>query len=310
MNKNLDLIIIGAGIAGVNAAVYAKRSGLNFKIFESKVIGGQLFYMERIDNYLGIKLGTKGRELAKNLAESLSGLDIVVEEDKVKNIEWQKNLFNMSTGKNQYKSKAIIIATGSSFKKLRLESEARFSGKGVSYCAVCDGFFFKGKDVAVIGGGNTAVEEAFYLSSFAKSVTLIHRRDKLKALEYLQKNLFEKDNVNIIYNHTVKEVVGDHQVKSLVLEKTTNGQRKDLVLDGLFVAIGASPNTDVCNGLISMDKNGFVLTDDKMKTSHDFIWACGDCRKRPLRQLITAAAEGAIASIEVYKTIRQNYLSV
>ncbi|MCF7916492.1 MAG: FAD-dependent oxidoreductase [Candidatus Omnitrophica bacterium] len=310
MNKELDLIIVGAGIAGVNAAVYAKRSGLDFKIFESGAVGGQLFYMERIDNYLGIKLGTKGRELAKNLAESLSGLDISVEDDKITHIEWQKKMFEVSTRKNQYKSKAIIVATGSSFKKLGLKSEARFSGKGVSYCAVCDGFFFKGKDVAVVGGGNTAVEEALYLANFAKSVTLIHRRDKLRALEYLQKNLLEKDNVKIIYNHTVKEVVGDHRVKSLVLEEATQGQKKDLVLDGLFVAIGASPNTDICNGLVSRDKNGFVLTDDKMKTSHDFIWACGDCRKRPLRQLITAAAEGAVASIEVYKTIRQNYLSV
>lgn len=310
MKKNLDLIIIGAGIAGVNAAVYAKRSGLDFKIFESGAVGGQLFYMERIDNYLGIRLGTKGRELAKNLAESLSGLDIPVEDDKVTNIEWQKNLFEVIARKNQYKSKAIIVATGSSFKKLGLKSEARFAGKGVSYCAVCDGFFFKGKDVAVVGGGNTAVEEALYLSNFAKSVTLIHRRDKLRALEYLQKNLAKKENVNIVYNHTVKEVVGGHQVKSLILEETKNGQPKNLVLDGLFVAIGASPNTDICNGLISMDKNGFILTDDKLKTSHDSIWSCGDCRKRPLRQLITAASEGAIASIEVYKSIRQNYLSV
>ncbi len=310
MKKYLDLIIIGAGIAGVNAAVYAKRSGLDFKIFESGAIGGQLFYMEKIDNYLGIKLGTEGRELAKNLAESLAGLEIPVEDEKVKNIKEQNKLFQAATGKNQYESKALIIATGSSFKKLGLQSEARFSGKGVSYCAVCDGFFFKGKNVAVVGGGNTAVEEALYLSNFAKSVTVIHRRDKLRALEYLQKNLFEKENINVIYNHKIKEVVGGHQLKSLILEETNKGERKELVLDGLFVAIGAAPNTDIFNNLITMDKNGFILTDDKMKTSHDFIWACGDCRRRPLRQLITAASEGAIASIEVYKSIRQNYLSV
>lgn len=310
MKKYLDLIIIGAGIAGVNAAVYAKRSGLDFKIFESGAIGGQLFYMEKIDNYLGIKLGTEGRDLAKNLAESLAGLEIPVEDEKVKNIKEQNKLFQVATSKNQYKSKALIIATGSSFKKLGLQSEARFAGKGVSYCAVCDGFFFKGKNVAVVGGGNTAVEEALYLSNLAKTVTVIHRRDKLRALEYLQKNLFEKENINVIYNHKIKEVVGGHQLKSLILEETNKGERKELVLDGLFVAIGAAPNTDIFNNLITMDKNGFILTDDKMKTSHDFIWACGDCRRRPLRQLITAASEGAIASIEVYKSIRQNYLSV
>ncbi|MCF7873402.1 MAG: thioredoxin-disulfide reductase [Candidatus Omnitrophica bacterium] len=310
MKKDLDLIIVGAGIAGVNAAVYAKRSGLNFKIFESGSVGGQLFYMERIDNYLGIKLGTKGRDLAKSLTESLSGLDISLDGQRVDKIKQQKYLFEVLTDKSKYESKAIIVATGSSFKRLGLKSETRFSGKGVSYCAVCDGFFFKGKDVAVVGGGNTAVEEALYLSNFAKSVTLIHRRDKLRALEYLQKSLYEKNNINIIYNHTIKEIVGDHKVKSLILEETTKGNKKDLVLDGLFVAIGASPNTEFCQELVSIDKNGFIITDDKMKTSNNSIWACGDCRRRPLRQLITAASEGAIASIEVYKCLRQNYLSV
>jgi thioredoxin reductase (NADPH) len=310
MKKILDLIIVGAGIAGVNAAVYAKRSGLVFKIFESKAIGGQLFYMERIDNYLGLKLGTKGRELARSLSESLSSLDISVETERIVEVKQQEGVFQVSTSKDQHKAKAVILATGSSFRKLGLTNEARLTGKGVSYCAVCDGFFFKGKNVAVVGGGNTAAEEALYLSSFAKKVTLIHRRNELRALEYLTKNLSEKDNVNIIYNHTIKEILGQQQLKGLILEESDKGGARELSLDGLFVAIGTSPNTEICRQLVSTDENGFITTDSKMKTSNDFVWACGDCRRRPLRQLITAASEGAIASIEVYKKVRQSYLSV
>ncbi|MCF7870946.1 MAG: FAD-dependent oxidoreductase [Candidatus Omnitrophica bacterium] len=308
--KSLDLIIVGAGIAGVNAAVYAKRSGLTFKIFESKAIGGQLFYMERIDNYLGLKLGTKGRELARSLADSLSGLNIPIESEQVKEVKQQEGVFQVLTNKGQYRSKAVILATGSSFRKLGLTNEVKLTGKGVSYCAVCDGFFFKGKNVAVVGGGNTAVEEALYLSSFAKTVTLIHRRSKLRALEYLSKNLTKKDNVNIIYNHTIKEILGQQQLKGLIIEEVDKGNPRELPLDGLFVAIGSSPNTEICRQLVSTDEKGFITTDSKMKTSNDLVWACGDCRRRPLRQLITAASEGAIASIEVYKKVRQSYLSV
>ncbi|MFO8053465.1 MAG: FAD-dependent oxidoreductase [Candidatus Omnitrophota bacterium] len=310
MNKDLDLIIIGAGIAGVNAAVYAKRSGLNFKIFESKVIGGQLFYMERIDNYLGIELGARGSDLAKRLTQTLSGLDITVQSEEVKKIEKQNNQLQTLTDKGQYTSKAAIIATGSSFKKLGIEDEDKFAGQGISYCAVCDGFFFKNKDVAVVGGGNTAVEEALYLSNIAKSVTLIHRRDKLRALHYLQKNLEDKENITIIYNHNIKKLEGPQRLERLVLEEVNTKEKTNLALDGLFVAIGASPNTDFCQAAVATDERGFILTNNELKTSSNSIWACGDCRKRPLRQLITAASEGAIASIEIYKCLRQSYLSV
>jgi thioredoxin reductase (NADPH) len=225
-------------------------------------------------------------------------------------VKQQEGVFQVSTSKDQYKAKAVILATGSSFRKLGLTNEVKLTGKGVSYCAVCDGFFFKGKNVAVVGGGNTAVEEALYLSSFAKKVTLIHRRNELRALEYLTKNLSEKDNVNIIYNHTIKEILGQQQLKGLIIEESSKGNTRELLLDGLFVAIGSSPNTEICRQLVSTDENGFITTDSKMKTSNDFVWACGDCRRRPLRQLITAASEGAIASIEVYKKVRQSYLSV
>lgn len=309
MSKKSDLIIVGAGIAGVSAALYAKRCGLDFKLFESKVVGGQLYYMERIDNYIGLKLGTTGAELAERLTQVLGTLEIPIKKEEVKRINWQENEIFIQTDTSEHQAKSLIIATGASFRKLNVKNEDKLTGFGVSYCAVCDGFFFKNKDVAVVGGGNTAVEEALYLSNLAKSVTLIHRRDKLRALDYLKKNLAAKNNIKVIYENVIKEIEGDTKLDAVVLENK-QGETKRVKLDGLFVAIGVVPNTDFCGDLLLKNEQGFLLTDAKMKTSHDFIWACGDCRQRPLRQLITAASEGAIASIEIYKQIRESYLSV
>lgn len=308
MSDKLDLIIVGAGIAGVSAAVYARRSGLTFEIFEPKLVGGQLFYMEKIDNYVGAEPGITGAVLAQRLSDTLENLEISVQKEKVKEIRQKEGFIVSTTNNKQYYSRAVIAATGASFKKLNIEGEDKFTGSGVSYCAVCDGFFFKEKDVAVIGGGNTAVEEALYLSNFANSVTLIHRRDKLRALDYLQKKLKEKNNIRIIYKKTVSGLEGDNKLQGLVLSDE-QGKESQLSVEGLFVAIGVLPNTDFCDGFVSTDDWGFIVTDDKMKTSQGSFWACGDCRSRPLRQLITAASEGAIASIEAYKKIKGSYLS-
>lgn len=308
MSGKLDLAIVGGGIAGVSAAVYAKRCGLDFKIFEPNALGGQLFYMEKIDNYIGLSLGTSGSTLANNLAETLSELEIPVQKEEVKKIT-RKEDFLVFAGSGQYQAKAIIIATGSSFKRLGIKGEDEYIGLGVSYCAICDGFFFKNKDVAVVGGGNSAVEEALYLSSLAHSVTLIHRRSKLRALDYLKKNIESKDNVKIIYDHTVEELKVDKRLEGVVIQDK-EGNKRVLAVEGLFVAVGALPNSSFCGDLVKKDEQGFILTDAQMRTSCDLVWACGDCRQRPLRQLITAASEGAIAAIEVYKQLRESYLSV
>jgi thioredoxin reductase (NADPH) len=203
----------------------------------------------------------------------------------------------------------LIIATGASFKKLGLAGEDKFLGKGVSYCALCDGFFFKDKEVAVVGGGNTAVSEAIYLSRLCKKVYLIHRRNSLRALEYLQKELFGKDNVQIIWNTKIKEIEGQDFLEELILEDIHQGVVKSLSVGGLFVAIGLEPNTKIFKDFIEVDKEGFIVTDQEMRTSLEFINACGDCRKKPLRQLITAAGEGAVAAISAYKYLRGSYIS-
>ena len=309
MENKIDLVIIGAGIAGVSAAVYAKRSGLDFLIFDAGTVGGQLLFMEEIDNYIGLSLGTKGRDLAERLATALSDLDISVLNEEIVEVNIDNGEIVLRARNSVYLAKGGIVAVGASFGKLGVKGEKEFGGKGVSYCAVCDGFFFKGKNVAVIGGGNTAVEEALYLSEIAKKVTLIHRRDKLRALDYLQKKLFDKNNIEVILNSKIEEIKGANLLEEIVIKNLDNSRIKSLSLQGVFIAVGMKPNTEMFRNILSMDDKGFITSDENMKSSRDFIWACGDCRKRPLKQLITAASEGAIASISAYKYLKGQYIS-
>lgn len=309
MHKKTELAIIGAGIAGVSAAIYAKRSGLDFVLFEAAAVGGQLLLMEGIDNYPGLEMGTKGRDLAANLSRTLSDLEINIVKEEIKKIDINPETVELHADEGIYTTKSVIIATGASFKRLGAEGEARFSGKGVSYCAVCDGFFFKGKEVAVIGGGNAAVEEALYLAEIAKKVILIHRRDKLRSLDYLQKELFSKDNVEVIFDSVVQQINGETVVSEVKVQNVKAQDTKTLPVQGVFVAIGVNPNTMFFSESISLDDKGFIITDEQMQTSSKLIWACGDCRKRPLRQLITAASEGAISAIGAYRLLKGHYIS-
>ncbi|MCF7907497.1 MAG: FAD-dependent oxidoreductase [Candidatus Omnitrophica bacterium] len=309
MNDPKDLIIVGAGIAGVSAAIYAKRSGLDFLIFEPQAVGGQLLLMQDIDNYVGIGLGLKGVQMAQTLVKTLDDLEIEVINERISKAEFEKDQVIFQSEDATYIAKTAIIATGASFKKLGLAKEAKFTGKGISYCAVCDGFFFKGKDVAVVGGGNTAVEEALYLSDIANKVTLIHRRDKLRSLDYLQKQLLAKDNVEIAYNSVVVEPKGKELLEEIIIEDNLTKDKRTIALQGLFVAIGINPATEIFKELVARDDKGFIITDQEMKSSCDLVWACGDCRKRPLKQLITAASEGATAALSAYKHIKGHYIS-
>ena len=310
MRKEIELAIIGAGIAGVAASVYAKRSGLEFFLFEARGVGGQLLFMEGIDNYIGLEAGIKGRDLAKNLTKTLEALEIAITKKEILKAEAESDRVILHTSDCIYSAKGVIVASGANFAKLGFKSEKEFTGKGVSYCAVCDGFFFKGKDVVVVGGGNTAAEEALYLAEIAKKVTLIHRRDELRAMEYLKKQLLAKDNIEVVFDSVIKEVRGGDVLREVVIENTKNEQSQVLTTAGLFVAIGIKPNTKVFRDIISQDEKGFIVADEEMKSSSCFIWACGDCRKRPLKQLITAASEGAIAALSAYKYLKGHYISV
>lgn len=310
MRKEIELAIIGAGIAGVAASVYAKRSGLEFLLFEARGVGGQLLFMEGIDNYIGLEAGIKGRDLAKNLTKTLEALEIAITKKEILKAEAESDRVILHTSDCIYSAKGVIVASGANFAKLGFKGEKEFTGKGVSYCAVCDGFFFRGKDVVVVGGGNTAAEEALYLAEIAKKVTLIHRRDELRAMEYLKKQLLAKDNIEVVFDSVIKEVKGGDVLREVVIENTKNEQSQVLTTAGLFVAIGIKPNTKVFRDIISQDEKGFIVADEEMKSSSCFIWACGDCRKRPLKQLITAASEGAIAALSAYKYLKGHYISV
>ena len=307
--KESELIIIGAGIAGAAAAIYAKRSGLEFQLFEAKVVGGQLFLTESIDNYIGLGLGVKGRQLADTLGQTLNDLAIMPVNSQVKEVKIANNKVIVNTAQDQFRAQALIVATGASFRRLGIPGEGDLVGKGVSYCAVCDGFFFRGKEVVVVGGGNTAAEEALYLSDIAGKVTLIHRRDKLRALDYLQKDLKEKENIEILYDTIIREVRGSEFLEEIVIENVKSSHIRSLAVKGIFVAIGINPNTEIFADIIARDEAGFITTNEELKASSDFIWAAGDCRRRPLRQLITAAAEGAISAMSAYKYLRGHYIS-
>ncbi|MFA6281563.1 MAG: FAD-dependent oxidoreductase, partial [Candidatus Omnitrophota bacterium] len=294
MKKNI-LAIIGAGIAGVNAAVYAKRAGLTFTLFEPGLVGGQLLLMESVDNYIGVRLGTKAHELAKSLSATLSELGIEIAREGITRFTVSGKEIMIDSQENSFSFKSAIVATGASFKKLGVQGEERLTGKGISYCAICDGFFFRNKTVAVVGGGNTALEEALYLSNICSKVYLIHRRNELRAIDYLQKELFSKKNIEVILDTTISELQGSDFLEAIIVKNVNTNEEKSIALNGLFVAIGVKPNTEFLENNISLDSSGFILTDEEMISSHNFIFAAGDCRRRPLRQLITAAAEGSIA---------------
>ena len=304
-----DLAIIGTGIAGASASIYAKRAGLEFFLFDPQGVGGQLLFMEAVDNYPGLEVGVRGADLAQKLHETLEVLGIETTKERIINISMLKNGVQLDSDNANYKVKSVIIATGAAFKKLDVEGEESFLGRGVSYCAICDGFFFRQKDVAVVGGGNTAVEEALYLSNICEKVYLIHRGKRLRSIEYLQKKLSTKKNVEILFNTEVRKVQGTELMEHITIKNTHEQKISTLDVQGIFISIGVKPSTEILKDVISLDNHGFILTNEEMQTSSDRIWACGDCRRRPLRQLITAASEGAIAALNVYRYIKGSYIS-
>ncbi len=308
--KTAECAIVGSGIAGVAAAIYACRAGLKTMIFEKGMVGGQLMYVGEVDNYPGLPGATQGRQIYETLQGSLAGLELSPLNATIEKVcrENEKICLTDQQGQ-QYETATLIIASGAAMKKLGLPGEDEFTGKGVSYCAVCDGFFFKDKEVAVAGGGNSAVEEAIYLSGICKKVYLIHRRDSLRALEYLQQELLARSNVEIIWNSRVREIKGDRFLQELTIEDVGDETCRSLAVQGLFVAIGIEPATGFLGGLVNCDENGFIIADEEMRASAPGVFACGDCRRRPLRQLITAAAEGAIAAISAYRFLRGSYIS-
>lgn len=296
-DKTFDIIILGGGPAGLSAAIYAARSSAKTAIIDISMLGGQPSNYLELENYPGFsKIG--GYDLMEKFEEHADMFGIQkFPMEEIQSVDLTSDIKTVTTLNGEFKAKSIIIATGAQSKKLGVEGEKEFVGRGVSYCAVCDGAFYKDKVVAVVGGGNAAVEEAGYLTKFASKVYLIHRRDELRADKIVQERAFKNEKLEFIYDTVVNKINGDGVVKSATIENVKTHEVKDLAIDGIFPYIGFEPNADLFAGQVKQDKNGFIMVDEAMQTSVKGVYAIGDVRVTPLRQVITAAADGAIAAV-------------
>ena len=296
-DKTFDIIILGGGPAGLSAAIYAARSAAKTAIIDISMLGGQPSNYLELENYPGFaKIG--GYDLMEKFEEHADMFGIQkFPMEEIQSVDLTSDIKTVTTLNGEFKAKSIIIATGAQSKKLGVEGEKEFVGRGVSYCAVCDGAFYKDKVVAVVGGGNAAVEEASYLTKFASKVYLIHRRDELRADKIVQERAFKNEKLEYIYDTIVNKINGENLVKSATIENVKTHEIKDLAIDGIFPYIGFEPNADLFTGQVKQDKNGFIIVDEAMQTSVKGVYAIGDVRVTPLRQVITAAADGAIAAV-------------
>jgi thioredoxin reductase (NADPH) len=296
-----DLIIIGAGPGGLTAALYAGRARLETLMLEKMVVGGRILMSETIENFPGFIGDISTQELIKRMEEQVRSLDIKIESEEVLGLE--PKLKSVNAGTKVYSARAIIIATGARPRKLNVPGEDKLTGKGVSYCATCDGPLYKDKDVVVVGGGNTVAEEALYLARFAKSVNIVHRRDDLRASAILQERLKANKKINFILNNVVTEISGSERVESIKIKEVGTAKESIVACDGVFIYIGYEPETDFVKNKLKLDDAGFIMTGEDMSTSEEGVFACGDCRKKSLYQVITACADGAIAADSAYKYI-------
>ena len=298
-----DIIIIGAGPAGLTAAIYAKRARKKVLVLEAEAYGGQIINTLNIENYPAAP-HIDGYTFATNTYNQAIELGAEVKFEKVINLE-NGNVKKVITTSNTYETKSIIIATGCGIKKLNLDNEDKFIGRGISYCATCDGAFYKGKDVAIVGGGNTALEDALYLSDIASKVYLIHRRDSFRGEDDYYEKLKLKDNVEFIFNSNVAKLFGNDYLEAIeIIDKENN--KKNVSISGLFVAIGRIPENANFSKLIDINESGYVNANENCKTNIEGIFVAGDCRVKTLRQLVTATSDGAVAATEAIKYINKN----
>ena len=304
------LIIIGSGPAGYTAGIYAARAGLNPILGAGHQIGGQLTMTSAIENFPGFSHPITGNELMENMRQQAINTGVTIIEDKITEVDFVNRPFILSSEKgNSYTAQSIIIATGSSAKWLELESEKKYIGFGVSACATCDAFFYKNKTVAVVGGGNSAAEEALYLTNFASKVILIHRRDTLRADSIMQKRLQENHKINILWNSVIKEIKGNENPKSvnmITVKNVKTDEEQHIDIDGLFIAIGHKPNTDIFKEYLNLDETGYIKTNpDSTQTNVAGVFAAGDVKDSRYRQAITAAGSGAMAAMEATKYLSE-----
>ena len=295
MNHIYDTVIIGAGPAGCSAALYASRAGLDTALIEKYSPGGQMALTGDIDNYPGFEEGVDGFTLGMKMHKGAERFGITTLYGEITGVDFSDKIKKLTTSSGEVFAKTVIIASGAKARELGVENEKNLIGKGVHYCAHCDGNFYRNKTVVVVGGGNSAAADALYLSRLAEKVYLVHRRDTLRATKIYHEPLMKAENVEFFWNSTVEEFITELRVKGVRIKDTVTGEMKDVPCDGVFVSIGRDPMTDFLKGAVALDERGYVIADETTKTNIDGVFAAGDVRTKALRQVVTAVADGAVA---------------
>ena len=301
-----DVIIIGAGPAGYTAGIYCSRAGHDTLILSGILPGGQLVNTTDVENYPGFEKGIMGPDLMIEMRKQCQRMGTTIIDDQVTDVDFRHKPLKALTASEEYEGRAVIIATGANPRKLGLDSETVFAGKGVSYCATCDGPFFRNQDIIVAGGGDSAIEEATFLTKFATTVHLVHRREELRASKVMQQRAFDNKKIQFHWNSSVASVIGDQRVQQVVLKNLKTGQESTLDAGALFVAIGHEPNTDMFKNQIDLDENGYIALGKGTRTNMDGVFAAGDVHDRRYRQAITAAGFGCMAAIDVDKYFEES----
>jgi len=303
------IVIIGSGPAGLTAAIYTGRANLKPLVIEGNQPGGQLTITTEVENFPGFPEGITGPDLMDVIKAQAERFGAVIISEEATKVDFSVRLFRIETGEREIKAHAVIIATGATARWLEIESVKRLRGKGISACATCDGFFFKNQEIAVVGGGDTAVEEACYLTRHANKVYLIHRRNQLRASKIMQQRVSSNPKIEIIWDSLISEALGDKSLTGVRLKNVKNNQLFDLPVTGLFMGIGHHPNTEIFRGQIEMDESGYIITDCNMRTSVEGVFACGDVQDKRYRQAVTAAGTGCMAALEVEKHLEEYQFS-
>ncbi|WP_066503654.1 thioredoxin-disulfide reductase [Abyssisolibacter fermentans] len=313
MENIYDVAIIGSGPAGLSAGLYAGRARMNTIIIEKEKAGGQIVTTEEVENYPGSIEDATGPSLIARMVKQAEGFGAKRIKDTILSIELDGDIKVIKGEKEEYRAKSVIIATGAKPRQIGCPGEKELTGKGVSYCATCDGAFFEDFEVFVVGGGDAAVEEAMFLTKFARKVTIVHRRDALRAAKSIQEKAFKNEKIDFLWNSEIVEIKGEGIAESIVVKNRETGELTQLDADeedgtfGIFVFIGYMPQTELFKGVVDMNERGYIITDANMKTNIEGVFAAGDCRVKSLRQVVTASADGAIAATQAEKYIEDKF---
>jgi len=300
-----DVIIIGAGPAGYTAGIYCSRARHDTLIISGLLPGGQLMNTTDVENYPGFEEGIMGPDLMLTMRKQAERMNTTIIDDVVVDVDFRTKPFKVLTGSEEYDAKAVIVCTGATPRKIGIEGEQTFSGKGVSYCATCDGAFFRNQDIAVVGGGDSCMEEATFLTKFASKVHIIHRRDTFRASKIMQERALNNEKIEVHWNSTIEDIKGDQKVQQIILKDTKTGENETLEMGGVFVAIGHEPNTELFKKQLEMDENGYIIQKENTETSVKGIFTAGDVHDHRYRQAVTAAGFGCMAAIDVDKYLTE-----